>query len=270
MCMILGRKMKMESGIASNKDWGLEKVYLHSTRQNLWNNDYFEFLVKCVWKIDKPVKIIDLGCGYGYLAQILLPLVPEGSSYKGIDISEELIDEANEIFANNKTQVCFEVADINDYESIAEYDIAICQSVMRHLNNPEDILKKMISFVKDNGLVICIEPSRRMENAGIFIDNKMYDPFENDDFLKEMWLSEEHSGGRDYQVGMKVPVLMKKLGLKNIGVRINDYVDFISVDNESFEAEKRRFIRDHSIDPKYSDSNSFLAARCHVISFGYK
>ena len=47
MCMILGRKMKMESGIASNKDWGLEKVYLHSTRQNLWNGfkveNFFDF-----------------------------------------------------------------------------------------------------------------------------------------------------------------------------------------------------------------------------------
>ena len=262
--------MKMESGIGSNKDWGLKKAYLHSTRQNLWNNDYFEFLVKCVWKIDKPVKIIDLGCGYGYLAQMLLPLVSEGSSYKGIDISEELIVEANEIFSNSKAKVCFEVSDINDYEADAEYDIAICQAVLRHLNNPGDILKKMVGFIKDNGLVICIEPSRRMENAGIFIDNRTYDPFENDGFLKQRWLSEEHSGGRDYQVGMKVPVLMKKLGLKNIGVRINDYVDFISADNESFEAEKRRFIRDYGLDSKYSDSKSFLAARCHVISFGYK
>lgn len=260
----------MESGIGSNKDWGSEKAYLHSTRQYLWNNDYFKFLVKCVWKIDKAVKIIDLGCGYGYLAQMLLPLVPEGSSYKGIDISEELIVEANEIFSDCKAEACFEVLDINDYESDAEYDIAICQAVLRHLNNPGDILKKMIGFVKDNGLVICIEPSRRMENAGIFIDNRTYDPFENEGFLKQRWLSEEHSGGRDYQVGMKVPVLMKKLGLKNIGVRINDYVDFISADNESFEAEKRRFIRDYGLDSKYSDSKSFLAARCHVISFGYK
>ena len=51
--------MKKASGIDGSRDWGSEKVYLHSTRQNLWNNDYFEFLVKCVWKIDKPVKIID-------------------------------------------------------------------------------------------------------------------------------------------------------------------------------------------------------------------
>ena len=42
----------------NDKDWGMEKSYLYSTRQHLWNNDYFEFLVKYVWKIDKPVRII--------------------------------------------------------------------------------------------------------------------------------------------------------------------------------------------------------------------
>ncbi|WP_458459641.1 hypothetical protein [Pseudobutyrivibrio sp.] len=40
----------------NDKDWGMEKSYLHSTRQHLWNNDYFEFLVKYVWKIDKPIE----------------------------------------------------------------------------------------------------------------------------------------------------------------------------------------------------------------------
>ncbi len=259
----------MASGIDSNKDWGREKEYLHSSRQNLWNNDYFEFLVKCVWKIDRPVKIIDFGCGYGYLAQMMLQLVPKGSTYRGIDISEDLILEAQEIFPDNK-EISFEIADLNDYEPTAEYDIAICQAVLRHLNNPVDVLKKMIGSVKDNGLVVCIEPSRRMENAGIFVDNGAYEPFENDDLLKQKWLSEEQSGGRDYQIGMKAPVIMEKLGLRNIGVRINDYVDFISVDSEDFESEKRRFVRDHGLDSKYTESSGFVAARCHVISFGYK
>ena len=253
----------------NNTDWGLKKKYLHSTRQNLWNNDYFEFLVKCVWKINKPVRIIDFGCGYGYLAQMLLPLVPKGSIYKGVDISEDLIGEAREIFSGSN-EVCFEVADLHEYEPDAKYDIAICQAVLRHLTKPEDIVKKMIGAVKENGLVICIEPSRRLENAGLFVDNSSYDPFENDDFLKQRWLSEEQSGDRDYQVGVRVPVFMKKMGLKNIGVRINDYVDFVSSGTEAYESEQRRFIIDHGVDEKYADSNGYLAARCHVISYGYK
>ena len=103
----------------NNTDWGLKKKYLHSTRQSLWNNDYLEFLVKCVWKIETPV-------------------------------------------------------------------------------------------------------------------------------------------------------FMEKLGLKNVGVRINDYVDFVSAGTDAFESEQRRFMIDHGVDEKYADSNGYLAARCHVISFGYK
>ncbi|SEQ59945.1 class I SAM-dependent methyltransferase [Butyrivibrio sp. TB] len=260
----------MAAGIGIGKDWGQEKEYLHSTRQNLWNNDYFEFLVKCVWKLDKPVRIIDFGCGYGYLAQMILPLVPEGSTYKGIDISKDLIEDAKGIFSDRKVEVSFEAMDLNDYDPVAEYDIAICQAVLRHLNNPEDIVKKMTQSVKENGLVICIEPSRRMENAGIFVDDEAYDPFENDEFLRHKWLSEEKAGGRDYQIGMKTPVIMEKLGLKDIGVRINDYVDFISAGREDFEAEKTRFTKDLGLNGKYMEAKSFLAARCHVISFGYK
>ena len=253
-------------------DWGLEKDFLHSSRKNMWNNDYFEFLVKCVWKIDKPVRIIDFGCGYGFLAQMLLPLIPSGSSYKGIDISEELINDANIQFANCQ-EVSFELADLNEYVPTEEYDIAICQSVLRHLSNPENILKKMVDSVKENGLVICIEPSRRLENAGIYVDSNAFDPFEHDDFLRQKWISEIKSSGRDYQIGVKIPDLMSKLGLKDVGVRINDYVDYIGAINDKEESapkEVTRFLKDHNVDDKYPEADGFLAARCHVISYGYK
>ena len=103
------------------KDWGQEKDYMASTRQHMWNNDYFEFLVKCVWKIDKPVKIIDFA------------------------------------------------------------------------------------------------------------------------------------------------VYMEKIGLKNVGVRINDYVNFITQ-----ESEKDRFLKDNGVDSKHITADACLASRCHIISYGTK
>ena len=249
------------------RDWGKESEYLHSTRRHLWNNDYFEFLVKCVWKIDKPVKIIDFGCGYGYLAQLFLPIIPKGSTYKGIDISEQLIENAKEIFYDNSESVSFEVADLNDYKPTAEYDVVICQAVLRHLPNPVQILKKMIDTAKDGGLVICTEPSRRLENAGVYIDSTDFYPFKNDDYLEQKWIKEIKSGGRDYQIGIKLPIVMERLGLKNIGVRINDYVDYVRSEDKD---EISRFLSDHDVDSEFSDSNGFVAARCHVISYGNK
>ncbi len=83
--------------------------------------------------------------------------------------------------------------------------------MLRHLSNPEDILKKMVVSVKENGLVICIEPSRRLENAGIYVDSNAFNPFEYDDFLRQKWTSEKESGGRDYQIGFDVDMTADEL-----------------------------------------------------------
>ena len=66
---------------------------------------------------------------------------------------------------------------------------------------------------------------------------------------------------------------MSKMGLKDVGVRINDYVDYIGTINDKEESapkEVTRFLKDHNVDNKYLGADGFLAARCHVISYGYK
>jgi hypothetical protein len=40
--------------------------YLHH------NDDYFEFLVRTVWRLDKVSRIVDFGCGFGYLGLKLI------------------------------------------------------------------------------------------------------------------------------------------------------------------------------------------------------
>lgn len=78
--------------------WDDQMEYLRNTRWLYYNDDYLEFLVQRVWKIENPVDLIDYGCGYGYLGLKLLPLLPEGSTYTGIDKGKELIRQAREIF----------------------------------------------------------------------------------------------------------------------------------------------------------------------------
>lgn len=80
--------------------WDTKIDYLKTTRKQFWNDDYFEFLVKCVWKLDKPINVIDFGCGYGYLGMKLLPLLAKGSTYTGIDLGEKLLENAEKLFEN--------------------------------------------------------------------------------------------------------------------------------------------------------------------------
>lgn len=47
--------------------WSEQVLYLQRREKNRWNEDYLQFLVQNVWKIHEPVKILDCGCGYGWI-----------------------------------------------------------------------------------------------------------------------------------------------------------------------------------------------------------
>ncbi|NGZ76627.1 class I SAM-dependent methyltransferase [Saccharibacillus alkalitolerans] len=65
--------------------WNSRIEYLKASRGSIWNDDYLEFLVQRVWKIDRPARIVDFGCGLGFMGALLLSALPAGSSYTGID-----------------------------------------------------------------------------------------------------------------------------------------------------------------------------------------
>ncbi|MBU5427615.1 methyltransferase domain-containing protein [Tissierella pigra] len=212
----------------SKEHWNKQLNYLKNSRVEFWNYDYLEFLVKNVWNITKPIKIIDFGCGYGYLGMMLLPILPTGSVYTGIDISDELIDEAKLFFKDSDYSVEFIKSDINTFDVKEKYDMAICQALLRHLPNPKDILKKMIDSVSCGGLVVCIEVNREFENTGLYIHGMDYSLGNKTSTMQKLWKTELELEGRDYSIGMKIPFYMQEYGLKNIDVRLNDKVNFIN------------------------------------------
>ena len=65
--------------------WDAADEYLQNCYLLQHNDDYLEFLVKQVWKLDQPCRVVEFGCGTGKMGLKLLPLLPEGSSYTGID-----------------------------------------------------------------------------------------------------------------------------------------------------------------------------------------
>lgn len=208
--------------------WNNKLDFLKAIRTGWCNTDYIEFLVDKVWKIDKAVNVIDFGCGFGYIGLLMLPILPKGSTYTGVDISESLLKEADNIFADSGYSTKFIKADLNDFDSKKSYDIAISQAVLRHIPNAENVLKKMIQAVTPNGLVICMEGDLELEKAGRYFSGLDYISLGMTELQRKMYRNELENGGRDYRFGTKIPVLMQELGLHNVGVRMNDSVKFIN------------------------------------------
>lgn len=214
--------------VMSETSWNEQLGFLKAIRTGWCNNDYIEFLVERVWKINKAVNIIDFGCGFGYVGLLLLPILPKGSTYTGIDISETFLNEAENIFANLGYSTKFIKADLNEYEPRENYDIAISQAVLRHIPNAKNVLEKMIQSVIDSGLVICMEGDLEIEKAGQYFHGFDYTELGMPCLHRKIYKKELANGGRDYRFGIKIPIFMQELGLKNVEVRMNDSVKFIN------------------------------------------
>lgn len=225
--------------VMNAKYWDNKVEWLKAIRTGWFNEDYIEFLVEKVWKIHKPVNVIDFGCGFGYVGLVLLPILPKGSTYTGIDISDNLLDEAKSIFANSGYTTSFVKADLNDYIPDEKYDISISQAVLRHIPNARLILEKMIQSVISGGLVICMETDMEMEKAGQYFSGLDYSELGMIPLMQKMWKKELNDGGRDYRFGIKIPALMQEFGLNSVGIRISDSVYFINPYGDRAEHSKQ-------------------------------
>lgn len=212
----------------SENYWNDKVDWLKAIRAGWFNEDYIEFLVDKVWKIREPVDIIDFGCGYGYVGLILLPILPKGSTYTGIDIADNLLSEAQNIFKNIGYETTFVKADLNDYVTNEKYDIAISQAVLRHIPDAKNILDKMIQSVIDGGLVICMETDMEMEKAGQYFSGLDHTELGMMPLMRKMWKKEVLDGGRDYRFAVKIPSLMQEIGLHDVRIRISDSAIFIN------------------------------------------
>lgn len=227
---------------ATKDFWNQKLEYLLRTRKSYWNDDYAHFLISQVWKIDKPISVLDCGCGYGFLGLLLLPYLPEGSTYTGIDFAEDLIKKGKTLFESQKIVADFLCENVFEYSAENQYDFVVCQAVLRHLDNPAAFIQKMIQFAKPGGYVVCIDVNREFECCGLYIDGMDYQELCRHEGLEKKWQTELAMQGRDYAVAIRTAHIMQKLGLIDIDVRMDDKVEFVTTQSANYEETKSDFI----------------------------
>lgn len=207
--------------------WDNKLVYLANKQRINWNEDYLTFLIRDVWKIEKPINILDLGCGYGYMGLMLLQNLPEGSTYTGVDFSIELIQYGKKLFEHNNRTATWKAANILEFQAHNKYDMVICQSVLRHHGDSAPIITKMKECAVDNGWIICIDTNRELESDGLYIEGIPYEELCERNGSRKNWLAEYENKDRDYAAAIRNAFQMRKLGIRDIEVRMNDKVEFV-------------------------------------------
>jgi len=204
--------------------WNKNRELIKIWKTLYWNDDYFEFLVRDVWKLRRPVNILDFACGYGYLGMKFLPLLSKGSSYTGIELDEGQIKEAEHYFSGTSYDYNFINENIYHYIPEKKYDLVVALFLLSYMPNPEQLILKMKESLKPGGIILLMDVNMEVEQAGYFSglekqENGMMRP----DFIPS-WEYEAAHHKRDYRMGTKIPYMLKKAGLKNIHARISDQV----------------------------------------------
>lgn len=208
-----------------NGMWDDQGRYLALTRSLYHNPDYLEFLVTRVWKLDRPCRVVEFGCGSGKMALMLMPLLPQGSSYTGFDQSPQLVADARAALAGAPFPV--ELLEGSVFEAPLPddaFDVAFTHAVLMHIPEPERALAEMIRVTRHGGLVITCEANRNAHSALSHIDETNEQESTPLGLFQRLNIGIRQKTGVDHDIGAKMPTLMRKAGLVNIGARISDAV----------------------------------------------
>lgn len=262
--VLLGIKpLKEEEPWRRFDEYGYWNQHMERTRiwkRLYWNDDYFRFLVKEVWKFSKPINILDFGCGYGFLGMKLFPLLPEGSTYTGIDLDADVLEEARRIFGKASWKTHFIQEDLYQYTVKEKYDVVIGLYLMSYLHNPEVILKKMKASLTTGGKLILIDVNNAVEQAGFYSCLEQEEGVACPDFTM-IWENMARHRERDYRMGIKLPVLLKSIGLKQIEARVSDKVIIYDPQEEENKEINEIFRYVHENKDSSLEGHSFYQSR---------
>ena len=113
----------------------------------------------------RPLRLLDVGCGTGFVAQRVAPLLSGEDTIVCADLSKAMLDACRATLADARHACRFEYAKL-DGRSLPQpdgsCDVVTMNSVLHHLPEPGPVLREVGRVLKPGGaFVVAHEPNRR-------------------------------------------------------------------------------------------------------------
>lgn len=95
------------------------------------------------------------------------------------------------------------------------------------MTEPITILRKMIESVVDEGRIICFEPHWIANMSNYELHGLEQSKIIQLGILQKLFEEDSKRNGKDGNIGMKLPILLSQLGLRNVECRVSDKVNFL-------------------------------------------
>lgn len=203
-----------------SNNWDLNKL----ERQAISNQKFDEYVLNesGILKYN-DLKVLDIGCSSGFKTKMLFDKYDNIIDITGIDVDENAISQAKINFKEN-TKYNFELKSIDDLNNNSTYDIINLSYVLQHLENPQEVLKKLKSMLTDRGIIIIKVPDDSFkfcypDNKDLL--NKIFYLYEN-----EIMKKQNITKFTDRYIGKKVYSYLAQNNYNNIKLyySINDTI----------------------------------------------
>lgn len=125
-----------------------------------------ERLISYVEKKERPLKILEVGCGNGWLSAKLSAI--KGSAITGSDINKTELEQAKKVFSDKKN-VSFIEIDIRDIDTEEKFDVIIFAASIQYFSSFENVINTALSYLSENGEIHILDsffyPADEIENA---------------------------------------------------------------------------------------------------------
>jgi len=106
--------------------------------------------------LTKNLRVLDAGCGSGAITHDIARRIAPGGHATGIDISEELIAEANARYIGIKN-LLFHRIDIYNYSPAEKFHLITSARVLQWIADPAAVLNRMKNFLTPDGRISILD-----------------------------------------------------------------------------------------------------------------
>lgn len=124
-----------------------EKNIYGSTKGQLRHELLVHHLKSAIGLESRTLDVLDAGGGTGVMTELMLNL---GHKVLLTDISADVLTLAKQKLGN-QSKLTVQQTDILSLNTDKQYDLVICHAVLEWLENPIEVIKKLVSLVKPNG-----------------------------------------------------------------------------------------------------------------------
>jgi len=184
--------------------------------------------------------LCDFGVGEGHWSLGLANAFRTLKEVTGVDREPEWCQRSTKKYAELAPHVLYRAVEADAHATSlpsASFDVVTAQTLLMHSLSPDVIVAEMRRVAKPGGIVICVEPVNHLGWVQTLELTHYASPSERALFCS-IWLRflasiKTHRGDQD--IGLRLPTLLSRAGLKNVRAWSNDRVTIEPVGEFSLE-----------------------------------